>query len=83
MSKPVCTIECEDCGRFAIMNNDSLSIFVIDKDFFAITRCIFCDRTIRDYISKEVAIKLFWENIKIFYFNTGEQILDQKVFDRL
>ncbi len=65
------------------MNNDSLSIFVIDKDFFAITRCIFCDRTIRDYISKEVAIKLFWENIKIFYFNTGEQILDQKVFDRL
>jgi hypothetical protein len=81
MSKPICTIECEDCGKFPVMNNDSLSIFLIDKDFFAMTRCVFCDRAIKDYLDKETAIKLFWENIKIFNFNTGEQILDQRDFN--
>jgi hypothetical protein len=83
MSKPTCTIECEDCGKFAVMNNGSLSIFLVDKDFFAMTRCIYCDRAITDSLSKEVAIRLFWEGIKIFNFNTGEQILDQKVFNRI
>lgn len=83
MSKPTCTIECEDCGRFAIMNNDSLSIFIIDKEFFAMTRCIFCDRAISDSLSKKVMIKLFWEGIKVFNFNTGEQILNQKDFNSL
>ena len=82
MNKPLCTIECEDCGKFAIMNNNSLSIFTIDGDFFAMTRCVFCDRVITNSVKKETALVLFWNNIKVFDFNTGEQIFDQKVFNK-
>lgn len=82
MGKPLCTVNCEDCGTFALMNKSSLSVFVIDGDFFAMTRCVFCDRIINNSLTKKVALALFWEDIKIFDFNTGEQICDQKAFNR-
>lgn len=82
MNKPLCTIQCEDCGRFAVMNNQSLTIFAIDEDFSAVTRCVFCDRIITNSLKKDIALSLFWDGIKVFDFNTGEQILDQKVFNR-
>jgi hypothetical protein len=47
------------------------------------SRCLFCNRAVRDSISKEVCISLFWENVKIFNFNTGEQILDEKVLESI
>jgi hypothetical protein len=83
MTRPKYTVECEDCGKFALMSNDSLSIFLIDKEFISMTTCVFCNRHISNGLSKEVAISLFWENVKIFDFNNGEQIVDQKVFDRI
>lgn len=83
MGKPACTIECEDCGRFAVMNKMSLSIFVIDAEFFAMTRCVFCERAVTNSLNKQTAIELFWRGIKIFNFNTGEQILDQKALNKI
>lgn len=81
MMTPICTILCEDCGRFAVMHENALSIFLLDKDFFAMSRCLFCDRAVTDSVSKDVAIKLFFDNVKIFNFHTGERILNEKEFD--
>jgi len=76
-------MQCEDCGKFAVMNIESLTAYIIDKDLSVISRCLFCDRLINNYITKEVLIHLFWNNIKVFNFNTGEEILDQKVLEKL
>lgn len=83
MNRPLYTVECEDCGKFAVMNTASLTVYIIDKEFSAITRCLFCDRLVTNIVSKEVAVHLFWDNVKIFNFNTGEQILDQKILEKM
>lgn len=74
---------CEDCGKFAIMHENGLTIFLINKEFFAMSKCLFCNRPVRDSISKEVCISLFWENVKVFNFNTGEQILDEEILESI
>jgi hypothetical protein len=83
MEHPICTMMCEDCGKFAIMHENGLTIFLINKEFFAMSRCLFCNRTVKDSISKEVCISLFWENVRIFNFNTGEQILNEEILENI
>ncbi len=76
-------MECEDCGKFAVMNTESLAVYVIDKEFSVISRCLFCDRLTTNIVKKKIAIHLFWDNVKIFNFNTGEEILDQKILEKM
>ena len=76
-------MECGDCGKFALMNIESLTVYVIDKEFSVISRCLFCDRLITYIVKKEIAVYLFWDDVKIFNFNTGEQILDQKILEKM
>lgn len=83
MEKPICTMICEDCGKFSVMHEDAITIFLINKEFFAMANCLFCDRLAKDSLTKKVAISLFWENVKIFNFNDGEQIIDQKILDKI
>lgn len=78
---PICTIECENCGKFAIMHENGLSIFLLDKEFFAMSRCPFCDRPVRDSVSKQVAMTLFYEGVNIFDFATGDLVASIKEFD--
>lgn len=83
MEKPICTIVCEDCGKFAVMHENAITIFLVNNEFFAVSRCSFCDQIITDAVNKETTIYLFWENVRIFNFNSGEQIVDQKVLEKI
>lgn len=83
MERPLCTMICEDCGKFAVMHENAMSIFVTDSVFFAISRCTFCDRIVTDSVEKGDCFSLFWRNVKVFNFNTGEQILDNQTLGKI
>ena len=65
------------------MHENGMTIFLLNKEFFALSRCIFCDRAVQDTVSKRVAIELFWMNVKILNFNTGEQIVDLGYLEKI
>lgn len=71
---PICTIICENCGKFAIMHENGLSIFILNKEFFAMSRCPFCDRPVQDSIEKNVVMELFYQGVNIFNFKNGELV---------
>lgn len=83
MMQPLCTMTCEDCGTFGVMHQNAITIFIINSSFFAVARCIFCDRVVTDSAEKEVSVRLFWEGVKILNFNTGEQITDNKTLEKI
>lgn len=45
------------------------------------SRCPFCDRPVRDSVSKQVAMTLFYEGVNIFDFATGDLVASIKEFD--
>lgn len=74
---------CSDCGKFGVMHESGITIFVVNSDFFAISRCMFCDRVVEDSIDKNTSIQLFWMGVKVLNFNTGEEITDNQTLEKL
>lgn len=72
---------CEDCGKFGVMHENGIDVFMINNEFFAMSRCIFCSRAIEDTVDKKVAKYLFYIGVKVFNFNTGEEIVDENILD--
>lgn len=74
---------CEDCGKFGVMHENGITIFVVNKEFFAMSHCMFCDRVVKDSIEIKTVDVLFEFGVKVFDFNTGEQILDKIILDEI
>jgi hypothetical protein len=72
--EPVCVLGCEDCGDFLVAMPNLLSLFVIDDDLYAITRCPYCDRVIKNNCEIEVAELLIEQGVKLFNWNDGDTI---------
>jgi hypothetical protein len=51
-----------------------LSLFVIDDDLYASTRCPYCDRVIKNNCEIEVAELLIEQGVKLFNWNDGDTI---------
>ena len=76
-------MSCKDCGKFGVMHEKNITIFVVNSDFFAISRCAFCDRVVNDSLAKEDCFQLFWKNVKVFNFNTGKEIVDNYTLGKI
>jgi len=74
---------CEDCGKFGIMHESGINIFMINQEFFAMSTCMFCNRTVQDSVDKKVVKYLFYAGVKVFNFNTGEEVDDEEILDEL
>lgn len=75
MLDPICIMNCEDCGKFAIIDPNAITLFKINKEIFAIARCSHCDRVKIDYgVTIEVVQHLSKFDVKLFDWNTGQRI---------
>ena len=74
---------CEDCGKFGVMHENGITIFSVNNEFFAMSRCIFCDRPAQDTADIEEVKYLLDLGVKVLDFNTGEQITDKKILGEI
>lgn len=63
---------CEDCGDFIVAFQEHISLFSVDEDIYAMTRCPYCDRVVKNICSVDMADKLISADVKFFSWNDGE-----------
>jgi len=61
---------CEDCGDFIVAFVDHISLFSIDNDVYAISRCPYCDRIVKN--SCDVEMKNQLSNAGVIFFNWND-----------
>jgi len=66
-------MECEDCGRFLVVEQEFISIFEIDDEFTAITRCAYCDRPVFQEVNSKTIDKFLERKVKVFSWATGSE----------
>lgn len=79
--KPICTMECEDCGKFLVADPNFISVFVetvlkngeVQDEAYAVTRCAHCDRVVFQDVPIELIDELINKEVKVFNWNTGSQ----------
>ena len=81
--KPIATMECEDCGRFIVAEENCLSVFIIDRDIYAITRCVYCDRVLTQSVPLNLVPNLAGRGVKVFYWNDGSEVTLQDMRDMI
>lgn len=70
--EPICIFGCEDCGDFLVALPEHISIFSIDEEIYAITRCPYCDRVTKNSCDIAMAETLMSFGVKFFDWNEGE-----------
>jgi hypothetical protein len=78
MGKPICTLECEDCGKFVVASHLGISVFVLDEDIYAMTMCVFCRRPIKNNLTRKVMEHLSRNDVKVFNWRYGKEYEDDK-----
>lgn len=73
---PLCIFNCTDCGDFIVAVPDLISLFVVDDDIYAMSRCPYCDRVAKNDCDMDVAEVLIERNVNLFNWNDGEKIGD-------
>jgi hypothetical protein len=75
---PLCVFGCDDCGDFLVAMPEFLSLFVVDDDIYAFTRCPYCDRVTKNDCDLDVATALIDRGVKLFNWNDGESVGDEE-----
>ena len=82
MVAPICTMHCDDCGKFAIFDNDGITIFKVNDEYYAVSVCSFCHGIVVDAdITEKVISYLSQFDIKLFDWNTGQKIKTEETND--
>ena len=68
----ICIVKCKDCGPFQIFDEKLLTIFSVDEEYYAITICTYCERSIKVDLQKTTAQKLMLRNVKYLNWNNNE-----------
>lgn len=63
---------CEDCGDFIVAFPDHMSLFSVDEDIYAISRCPYCERVVKNTCDLEMTGKLIDIGVTFFSWNDGE-----------
>ena len=64
--EPICTVRCDDCGEFPILDKELVSIFKLRDEYTAVTLCIYCERAVIADIDKETLKDLLYKGIIMF-----------------
>jgi hypothetical protein len=75
--EPLCIFGCEDCGDFIVAIPEFLSLFVVDDDIYAMSRCPYCDRVTKNNCDMDVAEVLIERGVTLFNWNDGEKIAEE------
>lgn len=75
--EPLCIFGCEDCGDFVVAIPEFLSLFVVDDDIYAMSRCPYCDRVTKNNCEMDVAEVLMERGVTLFNWNDGEKIAEE------
>lgn len=72
--EPICIFSCEDCGDFLVAMPKHISMFTIDDDIYAFSRCPYCQRVMKNNCDIDIAEHLIERGVKLFDWNDGDVI---------
>ena len=67
-------MECDDCGKYAVVNISDIDIFVVDQDYTAIGYCSYCNRVCVDWLDYKAAQVLFQKGVRVFDWNICQEV---------
>lgn len=70
----VCIVDCPDCDKTILTDPDYISVFLGFGDIWGITICGYCERPVSCSIPKDLAIEFAELGVKMFSWETGQQI---------
>lgn len=74
-SRAIGRVRCEDCGPSLITGPEKISVFFDGDDYFAISKCGYCNRTIYVAVDEQTAENFSRDGVKIFSWLTGSEIM--------
>jgi hypothetical protein len=56
-----------------VATSSALSLFSVDDDTYAITKCAYCNQIVKNLCTLRMAANLVQSNVAFFYWNQGEE----------
>jgi len=68
----VCIAECDECGKFIVIDSEAVSITALEDFFMASTKCVFCEQPITGEIPKELVAEMVSAGVQVRSWETGD-----------